>query len=176
MAKKLVKSKKSPAAASKISRAAAAKSAPVRATALDGTRILKIKKIEQKWLGGINKPRAEAETEDSVWVYNEFDDTTDLEDVSTEPYQMEDGDIILANEPLPDGSIVEEVVVSAYIEGENGQPDVEVAEVMTYDSSNADESVEVDMSYFESFEEYYDENDDQVYESSDCGTSIGIRG
>jgi len=36
--------------------------------------------------------------------------------------------------------------------------------------------IEVDPSYFDSYEQYYDENDNPVYSGSDCGSSIGIRG
>lgn len=37
-------------------------------------------------------------------------------------------------------------------------------------------SVEVDLSFFDSYEQYYDENEDPVYTGSACDTSIGIRG
>ncbi|MFO1484377.1 MAG: hypothetical protein U1F71_13545 [Verrucomicrobiaceae bacterium] len=37
-------------------------------------------------------------------------------------------------------------------------------------------SVEVDLSYFDDYEQYYDEDNEPVYEGSDCDSSIGIRG
>lgn len=37
-------------------------------------------------------------------------------------------------------------------------------------------SIEVDLSYFDCYEQYYDEDNEPVYTGSDCESSIGIRG
>lgn len=130
----------------------------VWAKARNGTlnlRIGTITKIGRRWDEG-----------DTVQVSNEYSEEEPRGCGEGAPLQ--DGDIILMEE-----SAVEAVVVEACDStSENYAP------VITYGTGDEDPyaQVEVDQSYFNSYEQYYDESDDLVYESSDCGTSIGIRG
>jgi hypothetical protein len=135
----------------------------VAATVGKGLYKLKIKRLTPPAAKGVRLPFLVTGT---VEVYNEYNDTTTQEPAG---YVLQDGDIIDCG-----NSSLEEVVVCA-VDGAGNC----VADVATYDVSDAgnnNDFVEVDLAYFESYEEYYDEDDNLCYEASDCGSSIGIRG
>lgn len=100
----------------------------------------------------------------TVPVYNEYTDTTTNQG---ETYALQDGDVLLCGETaLTDVTVIDSVTGGM---------------VMDYSCPGAGENsyVEANMDYFDSFEEYCDEedaDDTPVYEGSDCDSGIGIRG
>lgn len=131
-----------------------------QATAARGARKLRFSRVKKNTFMGV---KAAYRLDDVVDVYNEYEDTETSTATGT---VVNDGDQVLV-----DQSNVEEVIIEAYdpaVPANPGEP------VVTYDEAN--DYVEVDMTYFDSYEEYYDEESDLQYEVSDCGSSIGIRG
>lgn len=129
------------------------------ATAADGTKKLRLKSVTRKIIAGLD---VKFQRTDEADVYNEYDDA---------PSQVSPGeDFNNGDQILADEGALQSFVVEAY--DATGS-----ADVITYDLTTTGDYVEVDMTYFESFEEYYDEVDEEpVYEVSDCGSGIGIRG
>lgn len=131
----------------------------------------------------------------TLYIYNQYTGLTTP--VSSDNYVYQDGDIIETDDSFYTGNSAPAFTVDV-VDADNGDQ-VIAPDVIVYSPDQADNTstyqdpdcqnypegtsdsedpgyVEIDTSYFDSYEQYYDENDDPVYTGDDCGGSIGIRG
>lgn len=154
------------------------------------------KKGKEKGKKKKDKKKSNRTTGAQLVIYNQYTGSLSLQD---EGYVLQDGDIIETDDSYyADFGIAPPASFSVDVCDSAGNPVAN--DVMVYSSTQADDGnaagmddglqnypsgnseptdpgyVEVDPNYVESYEEYYDENDNPVYVAGDCDTSVGIRG
>lgn len=124
-------------------------------------------------------------TSGTVYVWNSYSDQVDADGNPVPPAAptpnntiLADGDVVLAS--ISDPFWIDWTDDSATL------PPVDYAITYAMDTSvdppipdnpvNDDSTIEVDPDAFENFDQYYDDDENPVYEVSDCNSGLGIRG
>jgi hypothetical protein len=107
------------------------------------------------------------EDDEGIWIYHPDTGETVAEPL---PYEIQDGDVITCYDPDP-ASDPEPDIEEFEVE------DTETGEIVVdYDCGGTDDSLEVDYSVLDVFEEDYDPASDVPYECNDSTGSFGING
>lgn len=113
---------------------------------------------------------------DSIWVYNEYTDTTTFYENGSDnelPCELQDGDIITCYDP-GDTTEAEEPDVVGFEVYQVPEPEEDDEPVIDYNFD--DDELEVDLSVVDAFAENYDTTADPPYTGETNDGSIGIDG
>jgi hypothetical protein len=135
----------------------------------------RLSRAYKKWVKemyGKKKPKAPAgfritEDDEGIWIYHPDTGETVAEPL---PYTIQDGDVITCYDPDP-ASDPEPDIVEFEVE------DTETGEIVVdYDCGGTNDSLEIDYSVLDVFEEDYDPASEVPYECNDSTGSFGING